>query len=89
MRQLIFALDACEWNLVRRWADEGKLPTFKRLLDNGASGMLSTTAQQLPDTVWSCIYGGRNPGTFEKHFYVQYDGWSRCTTRSSQHRPRA
>lgn len=73
MRQLIFALDACEWDLVRRWAAEGKLPAFRRLLDEGASGTLATTAVQLPDTIWSCIYGGRNPGTFEKYFYVQYD----------------
>ncbi len=73
MRQLVVAIDACEWTLVRRWADAGKLPTFARLLAEGASGSLTTTAGQLPDTVWSCVYGGRNPATFEKYFYVQYD----------------
>jgi hypothetical protein len=31
-RQLIIGLDAMEWGLVVRWAREGKLPTFRRLI---------------------------------------------------------
>lgn len=73
MRQLLIGLDAMEWDLVRKWASEGKLPTFTRLLDEGFSSELSTTAAQLPDTVWSCIYTGTNPAKFEKYFYVQYN----------------
>ncbi|MGE0145177.1 MAG: hypothetical protein AB7I19_18495 [Planctomycetota bacterium] len=72
-RQLIFGLDACEWDVVRALAAKGKLPTFARLLDVGCHGTLTTTARVLPDTVWSCIYGGQNPGHFDKYFYVQYD----------------
>ena len=34
---------------------------------------LASTAAQLPDTVWSAIYSGMNPGYFAKYFYVQYD----------------
>ena len=62
-----------EWNLVQKWANEGKLPTFRRLIEQGVRGELQTTAAQLPDTVWSCIYTGTNPAKFEKFFYVQYD----------------
>lgn len=76
-RQIVFGLDAAEWLLVKRLMDEGKMPAFKRLMERGAHGVLETTAGQLPDTVWSCIYGGTNPGTFEKHFYVQYDAKTR------------
>lgn len=72
-RQLVVGLDAMEWSLVRRWADEGKLPTFSRLLREGAHGELASTSAQLPDTVWACIYTGTNPAKFEKYFYVQYD----------------
>lgn len=72
-RQLIVGLDAMEWDLVERWANEGKLPTFRRLIEQGARSELSTTAAQLPDTVWACIYTGTNPAKFEKFFYVQYD----------------
>jgi predicted AlkP superfamily phosphohydrolase/phosphomutase len=72
-RQFVIALDAMEWSLVSRWAAEGKLPTFRRLIKEGASGELATTSAQLPDTVWACTYTGVNPAKFEKFFYVQYD----------------
>ena len=72
-RQLIVGLDAMEWELVERWAREGKLPTFRRLMDQGARGELSSTSAQLPDTVWSALYTGVNPAKLEKFFYVQYD----------------
>lgn len=72
-RQLLVGLDAMEWSLVERWANEGKLPVFRRLIEQGARAELSTTAAQLPDTVWACIYTGTNPAKFEKFFYVQYD----------------
>jgi predicted AlkP superfamily phosphohydrolase/phosphomutase len=72
-RQLVVGLDAMEWSLVQRWADEGKLPAFARLLREGARGELASTSAQLPDTVWACIYTGTNPAKFQKYFYVQYD----------------
>src|SRR5262249_19930614 len=72
-RQLLVGLDAMEWSLVTRWAAEGKLPTFRRLIEQGTRAELATTAAQLPDTVWACLYTGVNPGKFEKFFYVQYD----------------
>jgi predicted AlkP superfamily phosphohydrolase/phosphomutase len=72
-KQLLIGLDAAEWDLIRRWAEEGKLPTFRRLIDEGYSAELTTTAAQLPDTVSSCIYSGTNPAKFQKYFYIQYD----------------
>lgn len=72
-RQFLVGIDAMEWSLVERWSSEGKLPTFRRLIEQGVRSELSTTAAQLPDTVWACIYTGTNPAKFEKFFYVQYD----------------
>jgi predicted AlkP superfamily phosphohydrolase/phosphomutase len=72
-RQLLVGLDAMEWNLVTRWTAAGKLPTFRRLIEQGTRAELATTAAQLPDTVWACLYTGVNPAKFEKYFYVQYD----------------
>ena len=73
-RQLLIGLDAAEWNLIVQWAGAGKLPTFHRLMVQGVRAELSTTAEQLPDTVWASLYTGSNPAKFEKFFYVQYDG---------------
>jgi predicted AlkP superfamily phosphohydrolase/phosphomutase len=72
-RQLLIGLDAMEWSLVQSWAEAGVLPTFRRLIAEGARVELASTAAQLPDTVWSAIYSGMNPGHFAKYFYVQYD----------------
>lgn len=72
-RQLVFGLDAADWTLIRRFVAAGKLPTFQRLLREGTHGTLRSTARVLPDTVWSCIYSGQNPASFDKYFYVQYD----------------
>ena len=58
---------------MKRWAAAGRLPTFQRLLQQGAQAELSTTSSQLPDTIWASIYTGGNPAKFEKYFYVQYD----------------
>ncbi len=72
-RQLLIGLDAMEWSLVQQWAEAGLLPTFQHLIEQGARVELASTAAQLPDTVWSAIYSGMNPGHFAKYFYVQYD----------------
>ena len=72
-RQLLIGLDAMEWELVDRWVKEGKLPTFRRLMERGTRGELASTSAQLPDTVWTCLYTGVNPAKLEKWFYVQYD----------------
>jgi predicted AlkP superfamily phosphohydrolase/phosphomutase len=72
-RQLLIGLDAMEWSLVQSWAEAGTLPTFQRLIAQGPRVELDSTAGQLPDTVWSAIYSGLNPGHFAKYFYVQYD----------------
>jgi predicted AlkP superfamily phosphohydrolase/phosphomutase len=72
-RQLVIGLDAMEWDLVKTWASEGRLPTFQRLLADGLHGQLKTTSAQLPDTVWASLCTGTNPAKFQKYFYIQYD----------------
>jgi predicted AlkP superfamily phosphohydrolase/phosphomutase len=72
-RQLVIGVDAMEWDLVRRWARGGKLPTFRRLMEQGTCAELASTSAQLPDTTWACTYTGMNPAKLEKYFYVQYD----------------
>jgi len=72
-RQLVVGLDAMEWFLVKKWAAEGKLPTFRRLLDQGSHARLDSPARALPDTSWPALCTGVNPGKLGKYFYVQYD----------------
>jgi hypothetical protein len=34
-QQILIGLDAMEWDLVRQWASEGKLPVFRKLIETG------------------------------------------------------
>jgi predicted AlkP superfamily phosphohydrolase/phosphomutase len=71
--QLLIGLDAMEWSLVKRWAREGKLPAFSRLIETGAHAELTSPAAELPDTVWPSVYTGTNPAKHERYYYFQYD----------------
>jgi len=72
-RQLLIGCDAMEWDLVRKWAQEGKLPNLSSLMARGVSAQLESVAASLPDTVWTTFCYGVNPGKLEKYFYVQYN----------------
>ncbi|HXW85428.1 MAG TPA: alkaline phosphatase family protein [Candidatus Binataceae bacterium] len=72
-RQLLIGLDAAEWDLIRQWTAAGKLPTFKRLMDEGTQAELAGPSDQLPDTAWACLLSGLNPAHLGRYFYAQHD----------------
>jgi predicted AlkP superfamily phosphohydrolase/phosphomutase len=72
-RQLIIGLDSMEWDLLQKWAGAGKLPTFHRLMEEGARAELSTVSDRFPDTAWNCLCSGLNPAHSARYFYVQHD----------------
>jgi len=39
-RVIALGLDGGTWALIKPWADEGELPTFKKLMENGVWGVL-------------------------------------------------
>ncbi len=61
-RVMIIGLDGATLDLIRPWAEAGILPTFKRLIQNGASGPLRSTMPPLTPTAWSSFMTGVNPG---------------------------
>ena len=73
IRQLLIGLDAMEWSLVSRWMAAGRLPSFRRIAENGVQGRLASPARALPDTAWPALSTGMNPAKLGKYFYVQYD----------------
>ena len=62
-----------DWHLVQRWTAENKMPTFRRLIEEGTQAELSTVSDTLPDTAWNCICSGLNPAHLARYFYVQHD----------------
>src|SRR5690606_13400749 len=49
-------------DLIRPWAEAGILPTFRRLFESGAWGLLRTIMPPITPTAWSSFLTGMNPG---------------------------
>ena len=61
-RVMIIGVDGATLQLIRPWALAGKLPTFQRLIDQGASGILQSTMPPVTPAAWSSLATGMNQG---------------------------
>lgn len=59
---IVLGMDGMDPNLIRRWAAEGKLPTFKRLMERGAFSNIGTTNPPQSPVAWASFITGTNPG---------------------------
>jgi len=61
-RVLVVALDGATMDLVRPWAEAGKLPALRRLIAGGVSGELESTLPPVTSPAWPSFATGKNPG---------------------------
>jgi predicted AlkP superfamily phosphohydrolase/phosphomutase len=61
-RVIVVGFDGLEPSLVRKWTAEGKLPNFKRLMENGAFGELESSMPPSSAPAWTSAVTGVNPG---------------------------
>ncbi|MCP4717676.1 MAG: nucleotide pyrophosphatase [Deltaproteobacteria bacterium] len=59
---VILGLDGMDHSLTTKWLDEGKLPNFARLRDQGCFKPLATTVPSISPVAWSSFQTGVNPG---------------------------
>lgn len=59
---VVIGLDGATWNLLKPWADNGELPTIKKLMDEGFWGNLESTIPPITGPAWTSISTGKNPG---------------------------
>ena len=71
LKVFILGLDAATLSLMKPWADEGKLPTIKRLLDEGVSGNLKSTIPPVTAPSWSSFMTGKNPGKHGLYHFIE------------------
>ena len=69
---LVVGLDGASLDLIRPWAAQGKLPTFARLLSEGASGPLRSTVHPYTAQAWTTMVTGVNAGR-----HRLFDFWER------------
>ncbi|SFB93830.1 Predicted phosphohydrolase or phosphomutase, AlkP superfamily [Halobiforma haloterrestris] len=63
-RAFVLGLDGVPWRLIERWSDEGELPNFAKLREEGASGPLESTTPPTTPLAWPSIATGVWP---DKH----------------------
>ncbi|MBI1801705.1 MAG: alkaline phosphatase family protein [Chloroflexi bacterium] len=61
-RVLIIGLDGATWQNARRWAEAGHLPTFRRLMEDGAWGALESVVPPSTPVAWSSFATGKYSG---------------------------
>jgi len=59
---LVIGLDGASLDLVRPWADEGRLPVLAALMKRGAWGRLRSTVPPATFPAWTSLVTGVNPG---------------------------
>ncbi|MFQ5576887.1 MAG: alkaline phosphatase family protein [Anaerolineae bacterium] len=58
----IIGFDGATFDLILPWVQQGHLPNFKRLLEEGAHGPLASTIHPLSPQAWSTFSTGKNAG---------------------------
>jgi predicted AlkP superfamily phosphohydrolase/phosphomutase len=67
---LIIGVDGATFDLIKPWVAEGKLPSFARLLEEGAHGYLKSVPNTNSAPAWVSFATGNNPG---KHGIFYFD----------------
>ena len=58
----LLGLDGVPLDLIVKYAEEGFLPTFNRILADGSFGQLTSTIPPLTFPAWKSMTSGVNPG---------------------------
>jgi predicted AlkP superfamily phosphohydrolase/phosphomutase len=72
-RVLIIGLDGATMDLIRPWAEAGKLPHLGRLIREGVSGDLRSTIPPVTAPAWTSFMTGKGPGKHGVFHFRTYD----------------
>ena len=87
-RLVILGLDGATFDLIRPWAEEGKLPAFAKLLADGASGELRSVPNMNTAPAWTTFMTGKNPGKHGVFWFAEQGvdvGTVRFVTAADRH----
>lgn len=70
---ILVGLDGATWDLIEPWVEEGRLPTFRKLMESGCSGILQSTIPAMTPPAWASMVTGENPGKHGIFDFLYYD----------------
>lgn len=59
---LVIGLDGADFKIINPLVESGELPTFKKIIIEGAFGNLKSTLPPRTVPAWPCFFTGKNPG---------------------------
>ncbi|NLH48347.1 MAG: nucleotide pyrophosphatase [Myxococcales bacterium] len=72
-RVVVLGLDGLDPDLAEKWMQEGHLPTFKKLAEQGGFHRLQTTFPAVSPVAWSSFMTGANPGRHNIYDFLTRD----------------
>lgn len=72
-RIIAIGLDGATWDLFRPRMESGRMPTLKRLAENGAVGNMQSVYPPETPAAWSSFMTGKNPGKHGVFDFLVYD----------------
>ena len=58
----VLGLDGATFDLIKPWAEQGSLPNFARLMEQGCHGSLESVIPPLTTPAWASFMTGKKPG---------------------------
>ena len=71
-RVLVIALAEATLDLIIPWVKSGRLPTFKKMMEEGSFGPVQSRIPFITPQVWATLVTGKNPG-----YHGLFDFWQR------------
>lgn len=71
---VVIGVDGLSFGLLAEAVEEGRLPTFRRLVEQGAWGALRSTILPVTPVAWTTSYTGLNPGRTGIYGFVRRSG---------------
>jgi len=73
---LIIGLDGGTWKILKTMMEKGKMPFLKKLVKEGASGILKSSIPPITAAAWTSFQTGVNPG---KHGIIHFQSFDPVT----------
>jgi len=69
----VLGLDGGSWNVIMPLIEKGKLPTFKKLFEEGTYGKLKSIIPPISVPAWKCYFTGKDPGKLGVYAFLKFD----------------
>lgn len=66
-RLVVIGLDGADWSLIKKFSEEGSLPNFTKLMEDGEYGDLISVQPPITIPAWMCMFTGNSPVDFDAY----------------------